>query len=462
MKLKPPELSELIERAKVAISNDKGISATTKSVLELLISFIELLIPKLVKPSSKNSNVPPQQDPHRAKKLRNKSDKKSGGQHGHVGTTLKLEENPDEVKKLKIDRRALPKGKQYTQGQPKRRQVTEIRITKHVIEYQAEVLTDETGKEYIAEFPEEVSSQTHYGNSVKSEVCTFASYQMLPFLRMQDFFTSHHIPISEGTIDNTLTAAYTKLAPFKEFVKQELINQMLLHADETGANINGKNCWVHNFSTDKLTYLFADEKRGKEAMDRAGVLPNYKGILVHDHWKPYLSYTEVRHIFCNAHISRELEKVTEISNHTWALSLQSYLQELNKLAPNPPSDYSNKYDEILALANQECPRNETSKAQSKERNLIERLIKFKEGTLAFATDSKIPFTNNQAERDLRMLKVKLKVSGCFKSKDSAQRFCLLRSFVSTCSKNGINPHEAFRMLFAGELDKILKIIGQSG
>ena len=462
MKLKKPELSEVIEQAKVAINKDKGISLATKSVLELLISIFELLIPKLVKPTSKNSNLSPHQDPHRAKKPKNKSDKKSGGQIGHEGTTLKLDENPDEIKEIKIDRRTLPRGRQYTQGIPKRRQVTEIRITKHVIEYQAEVVSDETGKEYVAEFPKGVSSQTQYGNSVKSEVCTFASYQMLPFLRMQDFFVSHKLPISEGTIDNILTAAYSELAPFEEYLKQKLLKVTLMHLDETGVNLNGKNAWVHNCSTAKLTYLFADEKRGKEAMDRAGILPRYKGLVVHDHWKPYLSYSEVTHIFCNDHISRELQKVIETTDHTWAGKLQSYLQELNKLAPNAPSDYSDKYDELLSLADQECPRNKASKAQPKERNLIERLVKFKDGTLAFATDSTIPFTNNQAERDLRMLKVKLKVSGCFKTKESAQRFCLLRSFVSTCTKNGINVNEAFNLLFAGELDKILQIIDQSG
>ena len=239
---------------------------------------------------------------------------------------------------------------------------------------------------------------------------------MLPFLRIKDFFNNHNIPISEGTIDNFLLSAQEKLSPFQEFIQNKLLQQKLLHTDETGANINGKNSWVHVYSTDKLTYLHADLKRGKEAMDLAGILPNFNGILVHDHWKPYLSYSDITHIFCNDHISRELQKVIDTNNHSWAMKMQNFLQELNKVSPNAPNGYLENYDKILQLADKECPEDKNNKAQTKERNLILRLKEFKSGTLAFANNQLIPFTNNQAERDLRMLKVKLKVSGCFKTR----------------------------------------------
>ena len=406
--------------------------------------------------------MPPSTDLTKSSKTRKPTGKKSGAQNGHPGITLELVDNPDRIEELKIDRRTLPKNKTFTEGTPKRRQITDIRITKFVTEYVAQVLIDEDKNEYVATFPDEITNQTQYGNSVKSQVCYFSIYQMLPFLRIKDFFDSHNIPISEGSIDNFLSYAESKLNPFKEFIQNKLLQQNLLHSDETGANINGKNSWIHVCSTDKLTYLYADLKRGKEAMDKAGILPYFKGTLVHDHWKPYLSYTGITHIFCNEHISRELQKVIDTNNHTWAIQMKSFLQELNNVAPNAPDGYLEEYDKIINLAQEQCPEDKDTKAQTKERNLILRLIQFKDGTLAFATNKLIPFTNNQAERDLRMLKVKLKVSGCFKTIESAQRFCLLRSFVSTCIKNNININEAFDLLFSDNLDKIIQIIDKSG
>jgi transposase len=461
--LKSINITETINNAKQAVKDNKNLDSNIKSIINLLILVIELLIPKLVKTTSKNSNLPPSMDlTNSSKNKKPKSDKKPGAQKGHQGKTLELVENPDKIVPLTIDRRTLPKDKTFTQGTPKRRQITDVRITKFVTEYLAEVLIDEDKNEYIASFPNNITNQTQYGNSVKSQICYFSVYQMLPFLRIQDFFNSHNIPISEGTIDNTLSTAELKLAPFTELVKKKLLQQNLIHSDETGGNLNGKNAWIHNYSTDKLTYLFADLKRGKEAMDRAGILPNFKGMLVHDHWKPYLSYPDITHIFCNDHISRELQRVIDTNNYSWAVQMQSFLQELNKTSPNASNGYLKRYNEILELAKKECPEDKDNRAQSKAWNLIERLIKFKDGTLAFATNKLIPFTNNQAERDLRMLKVKLKVSGCFKTLESMQRFCLLRSFVSTCLKNDIKINDAFNMLFAGDLDKILQIIEASG
>jgi transposase len=454
---------ETISNAKKVLEEDKTISVSTRAVFKLLLSLIELLIPKLVKTTSKNSNLPPSMDLTKStKNNKPKSGKKPGAQQGHTGKTLELVKNPDEIIPLKIDRRTLPKGKIFTQGTAKRRQITDIKITKFVTEYVAEVLIDEDGKEYVASFPDNISNQTQYGNSIKSQICYFSVYQMLPFLRTQDFFNSHSIPISEGSIDNTLSAAALKLTPFLEFIKNKLLKQNLLHSDETGCNLNGKNAWIHNYSTDRLTYLFADLKRGKEAMDGAGILPHFKGMLVHDHWKPYLSYPDITHIFCNDHISRELQRIIDTSNYSWAVQMQSFLQELNKTAPNAPAGYLKRYGDILELAKKECPEDKNNRAQSRACNLIKRLTEFKYGTVAFATNKLIPFTNNQAERDLRMLKVKLKVSGCFKTLESMQRFCLIRSFVSTCLKNSININDAFNMLFAGDLDKILQIIEASG
>lgn len=457
MKLKDINVTEVLRYAKESISESQSLNSEMKILMNSLVIIVESILPNTVTANSKNSNTSPSQDPFRKKKPKEPSNKKPGGQLGHEGNNLKIEKNPDKIVELKLDKKTLPKGNIYTKIKAKIRQVTDIIIKRKVTEYQAEAVVDQNGKEYVASFPDEVKHQTQYGNSVKAQVVYLATFQMLPFKRNVDFFVSHGINISEGTIDNILKLAFEKLEPFEKFIKYKLLNEGLLHADETGVNLNGKNAWVHNYSTKKYTFLFGDLRRGKLGMDQAGILPEYKGILVHDHWKAYENYEKITHIFCNDHISRELQRVFEITSHSWSSQMKNFLQELNKTSPNPPKDFSKTYDNILDLADIECPQ-VSGRKQSKERNLIKRLRKYKSGTIAFADSEYIPFTNNQAERDLRMLKVKLKVSGCFKTMDGLQRFCRIRSFISTCNKHGIGIHDALLKLFDGKLNQILDLL----
>jgi transposase len=198
-------------------------------------------------------------------------------------------------------------------------------------------------------------------------------------------------------------------------------------------------------------------------MEAMGVIPSFTGKLVHDHWKPYFAYL-CTHVLCNAHHLRELERAYEQDGQKWAKRMKKLLDEINaevhrsggSLKDKKIRKYQKAYRRILKEGNTECPENLKQRAQSKSRNLLERLIAFEEETLMFMIEDDVPFTNNQGERDLRMNKVQQKISGCFRTLRGAEDFCLIRSYLSTCRKKGIHPMEALRMLFENRRPAFMK------
>jgi transposase len=253
-------------------------------------------------------------------------------------------------------------------------------------------------------------------------------------------------------------------------VKKKLIHSPLIHADETGINIDGKRLWLHSASNDQWTLFFPHGKRGSDAMNDIGVIPEFKGVLCHDHWKPYFKY-DCEHALCNAHHLRELERAFEQDKQQWAKEMQTLLIEMNKavndaggkLDAKKTANYTKKYRAILDKAQIECPPPDESKRRgsrgrikrSKARNLLERLMNFEKETLRFLDNPVVPFTNNQGENDIRMTKVQQKISGYFRSQKGADIFCRVRSYISTCRKNGMRASEALSLLFSGKLPGFL-------
>jgi len=290
--------------------------------------------------------------------------------------------------------------------------------------------------------------------------------------RVQDYFADQvGLPIAKGTISNFNQETHDLLAPFEAWAREKLLASTLIHADETGINLCGNGIWLHNLSNDHVTLYHADEKRGKEGMDRMGVLPHYQGYLVHDHMKSYYRYENCIHCLCNAHHLRELERAFTEDHQKWAKSIQDLLVEMNKavdaaggvLSSGKQVEYQEQYRNILKLGDDECtrpPPKEPGKRgrqkKSKSRNLLERLRDFESDVLRFMSVAIVPFTNNQAENDLRMTKVQQKISGCFRSMEGARIFCRIRSFLSTCRKNNVSPTEALRLLFQGKLPEFMR------
>lgn len=245
----------------------------------------------------------------------------------------------------------------------------------------------------------------------------------------------------------------------------------MLYVDETGVNINGKRRWLHCASPLTWTYFHAHDKRGKEAMDAAEILPCFTGILCHDHWQPYYRYILCEHSLCNAHHLRQLERAWEQDKQKWANEMRALLTKLcqdvkdydGKLTPESAHVAREQYREILFEGDKECPPpNEEDRPagqrgrlkRSKARALLERLREFENDALRFIEIKDVPFTNNQGENDIRMTKVHQKISGCFRSQNGADMFCLLRSYISSCRKQDVSASEALRLLFKGRLPDI--------
>ena len=465
MKIEHIDIEATIEKARQLISDDKQLSAASKSMFEILILVITLLANRL-NLNSTNSSKPPSSDPNRKKKPKSKTGNKPGGQKGHVGTTLKKVDDPDKIKVIKVDRSKLPRG-QYRQVGFESRQVFDIDISRVVTEYRAQILEDANGRQFIASFPEGVNKAAQYGTGLKAHSVYMSQFQLIPYNRIQDYFSDQlSIPVSEGSIFNFNKEAFRLLADFEGQVKNKLAVSDLAHADETGINIGGKRHWLHCVSNQDWTFYHPHEKRGIDAMVDMGILPEFNGILCHDHWKPYYKI-HCTHALCNAHHLRELTRAFEQDDQKWAQALSNLLVTINNkvidaggvLDAKDARKYRLEYKKIIKQGEIECPEPDRPKKKgkrgrikkSKSRNLLERLRDYENDTLRFMENALVPFSNNLGENDIRMTKVQQKISGCFRSIDGARIFCLVRSYLSTCRKQGIKSSHALELLFNGKL-----------
>ena len=466
MKIENIDIEATIQNAQELIREDKQLSAATKSTFEVLILLISLLANRL-NLNSANSSKPPSSDPNRKKHPAKKTGKKQGGQKGHVGKTLKKVDDPDFVETIKIDRRTLPPGN-YSQTGFETRQVFDIDISRVVTEYRAQILENEKGTRFVASFPEGVTKAVQYGPGLKAHSVYMSQFQLIPYNRIQDYFADQlHIPVSEGSIFNFNKEAFQLLADFENRVKNKLSAAELAHADETGININSKGHWLHCLSNQSWTFFYPREKRGKDAMDDMGVLPEFKGTLCHDHWKPYYKF-DCTHALCNAHHLRELTRAWEQDDQQWAKKMIDFLETLNKevvdnggmLDTEQSQKYHKKYQNLIKKAEIECPEPERPPdkkgkrgriKKSKSRNLLERLRDYENDVLRFMENEHVPFSNNLGENDIRMTKVQQKISGCFRSIEGARMFCRIRSYLSTCRKNGVKSSRALDLLFDNKL-----------
>ena len=419
----------------------------------------------LVRPTSKNSHLPPSKDLTRGTKAREKSSRKSGGQSGHPGCTLEPFANPDKIVDLEPEN--IPSG--FRKVAYERRQKVDIEIRRVVTEYRAYIYENDEGKRLYASFPEDVKRLVQYGDTVKMEVAYQSVGQMIPFNRIRESLDEQAgIPISEGSIQNFLLEAHRKLEEFERWNCFKLLCSSVNHFDETGFRIGGKRLWLHSASNDELTLYMPHEKRGAQGMDAMGLLPLYEGIAMHDFWAPYRGYP-CQHAVCNVHVLRELEGCHERDGSQWPVRMQDLLKRLNKLrnagelTAEQVEAAFREYDEIVSLGDQECPKPPPRKgkrgrpARGKSRCLLDRLRDYKGEVLLFLTHPEVPFSNNQAERDIRVGKVKQKISGCFRSMDGARIFCRVRGYISTCRKHGLSALEALGALYSGKLPKFIDL-----
>lgn len=463
------DVTDALQQAERLLRQDKSLSLQVRAVFDLLVLIINLLVRKFGA-NSTNSNLPPSQDPHRERGSKRKAKghkRKPGGQNGHQGTTLQRDPNPDRIEHIPIDRRTIPPGR-YKNAGFEARQVIDIEIHKQVTEYRAEILVDGKGTQFVAQFPAGVTRPVQYGNGIKAQSVYMSQQQLIPYERICDYFRDQcGIPLSAGSVFNFNQEAFGLLEHFESIVIQQLRVQLVLHADETGINVNGELLWLHSVSNERWTLFFAHARRGAEAMIAMGVLGQFRGTLCHDHWKAYFQFTTCRHALCNSHHLRELKRAWADDGQRWAQKMHALLLKINDattkaggcLTEEQAKRFRRRYRDILTSGDRECPPPKLKDhpaqpgrvAKTKSRNLLERLRDYETETLRFMTDKFVPFTNNQGENDLRMTKVQQKISGCFRSFQGAQFFCRVRSYLSTCRKHGLSATAALQTLFSGHL-----------
>jgi len=454
------ENQELRERLTAA-------EATIKQLVELLGQ------------NSRNSNWPSSRDKSRRKpkSLRSKSERKAGGQEGHEGHTLAFNPEPDVIKKHRPTECAhcqAPLAEEMAASEVAKRQVLDLPPLRYVTtEHQVEtVLCPRCGEATTGEFPAGVTNPVQYGSQVKRLAVYLRTEQFIPYERERQMLADvFELPVSPGSLQNFVETAAVTVEPATEAIKEAVIEAEVGHADETGFYIHGQRHWLHTVSTKELTYYEPHAKRGKKATDEIGILPQFTGTLVHDAWATYFKYQLLLHALCNAHHLRDLTAIVENDQQQWAVLMIACLLSAKQLVAEArqagetelPADCLERihqiYDAIVWLGLEENPLplshsppgKRGRRKKTKARNLVERFDQHKAAILRFVHDFKVPFDNNLAEQDIRMMKVQQKISGCFRSWEGVQQFCRLRSYISTIRKQGLNVWEALGSLFEGDL-----------
>ncbi len=448
--------------------------ATQQKALRMLEGRVEALENQQRK-NSRNSSKPPASDgfERRTKSLRDKSERKSGAQEGHPGSTLEWVEEVDEIVLHQVNQ-CQGCGASLVESPVVEwdlRQVQDLPpIQLQVIEHQAEVkVCPGCGVLNRGEFPVEVNSVVQYGTTLKGLMVYLLDAQLLPSERVCDLLRDVvGCEVSEGTLYNARERCFKQLESVEFQVFEAMQRAEVGHFDETGMRVNGKLWWLHVACTDALTYYFVHAKRGKLAMDEINILPEFKGISVHDGWQSYAHY-ECEHGLCNAHHLRELRFIVERYQQDWADQMMTLLVDIKhqveqakssghrSLETDQLQQFEVLYQSLIEqglIANPPQPDAEAPKPrgrpkQSPAKNLLDRLQSGQSAVLAFMNDFRVPFDNNQAERDIRMMKLKQKISGGFRSLQGAQMFCRLRGYISTLKKQGQNVLDALRRVFMG-------------
>ena len=451
------------------------IKKDPEAVVELLLDLMEQLedLKQQLAKNSRNSSKPPSSDGYnkpQPKSRRKKGRRKSGGQPGHSGKTLEFSKNPDRIIEHKLLHCPIS-GESFTDKDIFniiKRQVFDLPEPKLLVdEHWIYQYRNSSGRIVTAEVPEGVSAPVQYGKRFQSWLVYLNDYQLVPLNRIRQMCVDlYGYCVSEDTILKARQQCYEQLEGFESQVKEKLENSAIAHADETGLKINSKNHWLHTLCNKQYTFLGIHRKRGYQALEEFGILERFTGRLVHDCWAAYFRLKNCAHSLCNPHLLRELVFAEEQLDQQWAKKMGQLLQDAydySKASKGNVADKSKhswhvRYGRIIAEGYRENPQIDAPpgskkkrgrKKKTKSRNLLERMDKYRDEILAFIWDPEIPFSNNQAERDIRMVKVKQKISGGFRTLQNAEIFARIRSYISTEQKHGVRAWKALAKAFDG-------------
>ncbi len=422
---------------------------------------------------SRNSSKPPSSD-GLAKKSTSPcipSGKKPGGQRGRAGKTLERSARVDTIINYPLPQHCAC-GASLSGADAllcERRQVIDIPVASyHVTEHRTWQSCCTCGQVQQSAFPEEVTEAVQYGPNVRALAVHLTHGQLLPLARSAQLITElYGLSVSPGTVHAWGDQAGQLLLPEVACIAQSLIGLPVVCADESGLRVASHLNWLHTVASDKLTWYGVHAKRGMPAIKEHGILPHVMGTAVHDCWGPYWTLNNCMHALCNAHLLRELTFQRETTLQRWPKRMidllirsRDYCAAARQTGETALSawrirrifrDYSAILDKAL-MRNPKAERQDKRRGRVKQSltfNLINRMREHADAVLRFVTDLRVPFTNNLAERAIRMPKVKQKISGCFRTIEGAQTFCIIRSYLDTMRKQGHNMFEVLRQTFIG-------------
>lgn len=455
------------------LSADGKVGAESRALIEALLMLMQVLIAvfmeKSTSKSSANSSQPSSQTAKEASAISHAGTHPKGkaydpGRSANTRTVETVavsrvsscEECGDDLRAVRPDAH-------------ERRTQIDLVFEKVLSHVDAEIKScPHCGAETRAPFPETFSGPVQYGSGLKAYALNLLIAQMIPLKRVQHSIQSLiGQVISEATTLKYVLQLHRALARWEQRAIARILTEPAMHVDETSLRVAQHNHWIHVCSAGDITLKFVHEKRGLEAMTAIGIIPRYGGVLVHDCWASYLSYEHCGHGLCGAHLLRELTFIVESNGYAWASTMQRLLQQTclrvsqrkrKRLTPREYDALQKRYRSILTRGERELPpipAKQNGKrgrvAKSDAHNLWERLQEHESAVLLFAKDSNVPFTNNRAERDLRMSKVKQKVSGCFRKAEFAHAYCRISSYLQTMANRGYNPLVAIQLALSGQL-----------
>lgn len=458
------EFQDLRSQRKIAPESE----ALIKSLLMLIELLVSIFLERTTKKTAKNSSKPSSQTEKDESSLGEAgSHKKGREENDEPFSNARAKESVKIAKVSWCESCGADLSGTTTCGHEERKLI-DIVFEKVVEITRAEIKEcPECGTENKGQFPANMPGPLQYGVGVIAYILDLLIAQMVSLARIQNSIKSLlGVRLSQTTILNYVLRLHIALAEWEQASIEQILQQPALNTDETSMRVNKRNQWVHVISGGDITLKFLHPKRGKEAIEDIGIIPRYGGVLIHDCWSSYLGYHQCKHGLCGSHLLRELTFVFESNNYRWAKNMKRLLQQTchkvskrkrKKLTENEYQKLQKRYRNILTRGIKEIPpippkpRGLRGRiAKSDAHNLLERLQKYEEAVLLFARNPFVSFTNNRAERDLRMGKVKQKVSGCFRSEELAQAYCRISSYLQTMANKGFNPLIAIQIALQGK------------
>lgn len=439
-----------------------------KAMFVLFEVMVAVFLEKQTKKDNKNSSIPSSQTPKDESSTKTGTQSNGKQENGHTFSNSRTRETT-RISKVPL---CATCGEDLADTQcdtHERRTKIDIVFEKVVSHVDAEVKTCPTCETINkGRFPSDMPGPLQYGLGLKAYILNLLTAQMVSLNRIQKSVrTLVGQTISQAVMLKYVVQLYLALEPWEKSSIEYLLNTPAMHVDETSLRVDKKNHWVHVYSSGDVTLKFLHHKRGKDAIEDIGIIPQYEGVIIHDCWASYLSYENCGHGLCGSHLLRELTFVIESNGFSWAANMKKLLQETcakisrrktKKLSQREYKNLQKRYRNILTRGEKELPpipvrRNglKGKIAKSDAHNLWERLQQYEQSVMLFAAESHVSFTNNRAERDLRMDKVKQKVAGCFRKTHLAKAYCRISSYLCTMANKGYNPLVAIQIALDGQL-----------